>query len=178
VSAVPFPAVIEDLAAWRRRFDAGEIKFHGLFQPKLAPGERVACRIATVHVIDGGTGDISELGGAVVPKVDGAARATSDRLLVTANRGRIRQEWRWADVAAVQLLPAGLGVRVEQRAGGADVVGSVWNRTVPTARPDALKLLVEWLQVEAAYVASVGPDATERWFTELPQRLERTLSGG
>jgi hypothetical protein len=161
---------------WRRQFEAGNLKFRGLLVLKLPPGERVAVRVGRVHLIEGQDGDASDVGGAVVPTVQGAARATNDRLLLTGNGRRIVKEWRWADVAAVGLLRWGIGVRLELTAGGTDVLGSVWHSTVPGSRPDPRQLLVGWLEVEAAYVASSGADVMDRWFSELPGRLGGAIS--
>jgi hypothetical protein len=152
----PAEQVMTELAAWRPRFERGELRPSMPGRPSLAPDERFAVDVGRVRAA--GLGH---------PAEGGVLHATDRRAVMFGRGRRPVREWSLADLASVRALGNWGGLTLVHTGGDTELVVAV-GPSLPTWQ-DA----TGWLKVEAAFAAAGG--RLSQWVAELPQRL--TLAG-
>jgi hypothetical protein len=151
----PAAQLMSDLAAWRPRFERGELRPAMPERPALAPDERFAVEVGRVRAA--GLGH----------RAAGGTLHATDRRAVMLGRGRRPvREWRLADLTAVRALGNWGGLTLIHAGGETELVVAV-GPSVP-----ALGDAAGWLKVEAAFAAAQG--RLTQWMAELPERLAHT----
>jgi hypothetical protein len=152
----PAEQLVSELAAWRWRFERGELRPAMPGRPALASDERFAVEVGRVRAA--GLGH----------RAAGGMLHATDRRAVMLGRGRRPvRAWRLADLAAVRALGNWGGLTLVHAGGDTELVVAV-GPAAPTFQ-DA----VSWLKVEAAFAAAGG--RLSQWAADLPGRL--TLGG-
>ncbi len=148
----PAEQLVSELAAWRRRFERGELRPAMPGRPTLASNERFAVEVGRVRAA--GLGH----------RAAGGMLHATDRRAVMLGRGRRPvREWRLADLTAVSALGNWGGLTLVHAEGDTELVVAV-GPSAPTWE-DA----VAWLKVEAAFATACG--RLSQWATGLPERL-------
>jgi hypothetical protein len=152
----PAAQVMNELEAWRPRFERGELRPPMPGRPGLAPDERFAVEVGRVRAA--GLGH----------RAAGGMLHATDRRAVMLGRGRRPvREWRLADLTAVRALGNWGGLTLVHAGGETELVVAV-GPSGPTLTDAA-----GWLKVEAAFAAAGG--RLSQWAADLPGRL--TLAG-
>jgi len=152
----PAEQVLSELAAWRARFERGELRPAMPGRPALAPGERFAVDLGRVRAAGLGR-----------RAAGGVLHATDRRLLVLGRAQHPVRIWRLSDLAGVRALGNWGGLTLVHSGGDTELVVAV-GPGAPTWRDAS-----GWLKVEAAFAHAGGRLA--QWATDLPERL--TLAG-
>lgn len=156
VSMDPAEPLVSELAAWRRRFERGDLRPAMPDRPTLAADERFAVEVGRVRAA--GLGH----------RAAGGMLHATDRRAVMLGRGRRPvREWRLGELSAVRALGNWGGLTLVHAGGDTELVVAV-GPAAPTWE-DA----VGWLKVEAAFAAAC--ERLSQWADELPERL--TLAG-
>jgi hypothetical protein len=159
-SAVPIDVpvslrrVLDELDAWRPRFERGELEAtsNGRPAPPTATGERFA--IAVHGIRAAGLGH---------PSSPGALHVTDRWARVLGDDPRPAREWRLTELECVSALGNWRGLTLVRAGGETELVVAVTDET-PTWQDAA-----GWLKVEGAFAAAAGRLAG--WAAELPARL-------
>jgi hypothetical protein len=158
--------VLDKVQAWRKDYERGGPRVVGI-KPKLEPDERYLARVATSGTFRRDRDDLNPSW--LAPRVEGAAFATSTRVLVAGTFRRILHQWRWADLSGVTLLPQWLGVRLDSSP-EASVIDVVAHARPPEGKGQQLTFQkMGWLKFEGAFAASKG--GLDAWIGALPERL-------
>ena len=161
--------VVRRVQRWAPRFVAGELKDRGLFRPPYEPGERFACKLphAAFQRLPG-------YAPAAAAQVDRRQPATglvyaTDRRVLLADRGRVSREWRWTDLARVEVVSGFVGALLARDRGDAEVDGLVDVERPAGFDLDAARYPARWVQLEACHAAA--HDRLDDWLAALPGRL-------
>jgi hypothetical protein len=152
----PAAQVMNELEAWRPRFERGELRPPMPGRPGLAPDERFAVEVGRVRAA--GLGHRA---------ADGMLHATDRRAVMLGRGRRPVREWRLADLTAVRALGNWGGLTLVHAGGETELVVAV-GPSGPTLTDAA-----GWLKVEGAFAAAGG--RLSQWAADLPGRL--TLAG-
>lgn len=155
------------LAELQNIAERGGISRRGLFQPSYDDGERLLARVVhTAYRRIPVDADGREAG----LRNEGTVYLTDRRARLVANLGRVRQEWRWADLCEVSVIRGFTGVRLinDPDATVCDAILHVANPkfVLDTTSYDAALGL---LRIEAAWVIGTGRDFGA-WLADLPRR--------
>jgi len=160
---------LDALADFRRVAERGGISRRGLFQPAYDDGERLLARVvhAAVRRVS-----VDAVGGDGTLTNEGTVYVTDRRARLVGNFGRVRREWRWADLPEVSVMRGFGGVRLidDLDAVECDAILHVANPkfVLDTTSFDAA---IGLLRIEAAWVLGTGRDYDE-WLADLPRRTE------
>jgi hypothetical protein len=173
--------VVEDLVKWRQEFEGGGVHLVGR-KPRLEAGERWAARRGPVGIsrrdprARPDQWEPREGSKGLFARPEGTAYATDQRAFVS-NSGKVKREWRWADVHAVRVTSDWRGIMLATSPDETevDVVASEWNRWVIGAAPNPRLLAASWLRFEAAFAAYQG--RLDGWMMRLPERLAEARAG-
>jgi hypothetical protein len=172
--------VLAELHRWAGAYPRGDISTR-LARPRLGPGERLSVRIfpvrLSVELADRPSEQWSPRPGArsLRPpfRNDGTLYATSDRLYTVRHPKRgvyhITNEWPWADVTSMAVVPSWRGVSFQLADDDEHVVvvGNVFHTLL--VRPNTAALAAGWLKVLGAWQESRG--RLDPWVRAVQARL-------
>lgn len=159
--------LLEAMSRWRAAVQSGRVRLLGV-KPKLSDAEHYMARVPVVGAFSWPSAELDRP--LPVPKRQGTAFATTDRLLLVGNFRAIVHEWAWSDLRAVEVLPRWTGVLLHPAADAGDV-DVVAHAAMVVGQQGQLAVQKRgWLSVEGAYAAYRGE--LDTWFDHLPARLE------